>query len=229
MSSCSSAAASANSGVPGLERATCSDSSCAAVRWRGPPAWYGPYRKYCFEPPYVTGPGEPQVTCSTAYGVRGGCVNDGECGAGYTCQAGACRASSRVTGQPQVLRRLKPSHACAEGPLLIQEAGGGRSIVCPIPYENGSMPQCQNAFKNAWQCDRYAKTDRPKFYQCKSFESCFVYDAAFADGNVQPVSRRMDAECAGAAMAAQKKTAFACVTARPTPVPLPGTGLALGF
>jgi hypothetical protein len=192
-------------------------SSCAAVRWRGPPAWYSPYRRYCFEAPFVTAPGQSSAVCSAAYGALGGCVMDADCDAsqGEACTSGQCAPAPVVSGRPVVVQRMAPSPACPAGALAVREAGGALSQVCPLAYENGSMPQCQNAFKSVWQAERYRRTDQVRYKKAKEYEACFVYDAQFPNGLTHPVSVRMgSAKCAGAAVAAQRKTAFLCVTAQ---------------
>jgi hypothetical protein len=148
---------------------------------------------------------------------------DAECSnPGDVCRAGVCVSATQVTGQPVVVRTVPATADAPEGSLIVREASGAISNVRPIPYENGSMPQCRNAYKAAWQCGLRRYKSQEEYQKCREYEGCFIYDAMYANGLVQPISIRMTPECAAAGKAALVKTARQCISAQPSRLALRG-------
>lgn len=193
----------------------------------GPPGFTGPstpYGKKCFESPYVTvnastgaaSHHSQNIDCISTLSMRGPCYFDAECPNGG-CVDGSCGMSE--VKYPRIIRRLPDGAqdqkylACREGAVLIENVDGTRGAYCPIPYENGTMPACQQTMQHVWQCDKYRAAGRDAEYDmCKKAEQCFVYNAEFPDGTVHPVSVRMTPFCMDAARASLEQSATRCVT-----------------
>lgn len=204
------------------------NDACVSSKWCGPPSWSSPFRGMCFQPPYQTACSEPALNCLTTYATRGSCYFNAECAGNAQCINGSCasfksnvpRAIARVT--PQELEAYVQStmgntatinQAKCKEPLLMVEHNGKREVVCPLPYERGSMPQCKYALQRVWQCDRYQGINQDAFEQCNQFKDCFLYDIEFPGGQTHPVGVKMNNMCLGAADAALRETASRCSTA----------------
>lgn len=215
------------------------DSSCPTARWCGPPSWSSPFRRLCFQPPFETPCSEPSVNCISTYAARGGCLFDQEClptatGQPQRCVDGTC--SSYSSGNPRALSQvsyedflrlsgavasascapsaLPPTIAMCREPMLLVEHEGRRQVVCPIPYDPETMPQCKQCMRLGFGCGRYRDQNCPNafsdYQRCREFERCFKYDILFPNGQTQPVGVVMTNECLGAARALLRQCAALC-------------------
>jgi hypothetical protein len=191
-------------------------------------------RNICFDSPFATQCAASAVNCIQSYSTRGSCFFDSECRSN-TCLNGQCapfqpahaQAISRLSYQDYMkymaaatggdMKRI-PTADCKEGMVLAQMPDGNREVLCPIPYEPRSMPVCQQAYQNLWQCNQYkdsSKCGAADAYQtCRKMQDCFVYNMEYPDGTTAPVSVKMNNMCLGAAKAAVEQTASRCVTAQ---------------
>ncbi len=214
-------------------------SSCPGSQWCGPPGYTGlssPYafRKTCFQSPFVSQCANPALNCITTYASRGNCWFDIECNSGK-CLNGACAPADLDI--PQVVSSLSygdylkymkgvtggtmegvPKARCKEGMVLVRYKGETEPY-CPIPYEPGTMPVCQQTMQKLWQCGQYKDKSQPgaqKTYElCKQMENCFIYNVQYPDGKTHPVAVKMNSMCLGASAAAVQQSASRCSTCQP--------------
>jgi len=208
---------------------------CSNLRYCGVPNITSPYRRVCFQSPFVTACAKDNVSCINTYATRGSCYFDAECNSN-SCKNGQCAtfesSNPKVQGQMSHAEFLQfqASQAetqtplekqnstvdadivCKNSVLLVRHPNGQQESLCPVPIGQDVLPNCQYALKEVWQCDRYKEQDPKAYATCKSLEQCFVYDAAYPSGELQPVSVRMTAECLGATEAALQQAAMQCTT-----------------
>lgn len=189
-------------------------------------------RNICFQSPFATACASNAVNCIQTYATRGSCIYSAECRDGASCINGACapfapahaqaesalsyqdymKYMAAATGSTQKI----PTADCKEGMVMAKMPDGSRQVLCPLPYEPRSMPVCQQAFQNLWQCDQYKNNSKPgaqdAYQTCRAMQDCFVYNMEYPDGTTAPVSVKMNNMCLGAAKAAVEQTASRCVT-----------------
>lgn len=208
--------------------------ACGNLKYCGVPNFSSPYRRACFQPPFTTPCSQDNVNCMNTYGIRGSCYYDAACNSG-NCQNGQCAPfesrNAKVISQlsnADYQRYLSSTGNTSAGttavcsnPMLLVEMNdkhnkGKREVLCPVDIPQNTSLNCKYALQKVWQCDRYKDTgDRyayNAFSLCKDFEDCFVYDTAFPNGELQPVSVKMNNKCLGAAQAALRQSAMQCTS-----------------
>lgn len=213
-------------------------SSCSGARFCGVPGFTGfssPYRLTCFGSAFASSCSEPSLNCISTYRTRGNCYFDAECDSG-NCANGQCAPADlsfpRVVNSLSYNDYLKymngvtggsmagvPKAMCKQGMIMVQRDGKSEPY-CPIPNEPGTMPVCQQAYQQLWQCDQFKDKSQPgsqqAYEQCKRFQDCFAYNVEYPDGSMLPVAVKMNSECLGAAAAAVQQTASRCATCQPS-------------
>ena len=198
---------------------------CSSAKFCGPPSWSSPYRRICFQPPFQTSCSQPQTNCITTYSTRTGALYDAECasskaingqcasfGASYPQVTGSvsyddlAAYTAAATGKPADLSTMPK---CANGLQMVTKDGQSFP-ACPLPISPSMAPQCVDAFKTLWQCDRFKGVDEQKYRECKAMDDCFVYNAVYPNGTTAPIMVKANSPCYAAATAAMARAQSKC-------------------
>lgn len=193
------------------------------------------FRKYCFQPAFVTPCASNTVNCITGYAHRGGCYYGSECRSG-SCKNGMCM-SSFDNDNAKVINSLshndfvkyaasvnpgrRPDDQCAvnavckQGMVLANIGGGRKEVLCPLPNPVDSQPQYQQALMRVWQPDRFKDSDPEAYRVAKDLQSCFFQDVQYPNGTTAPVAVKMTPKCLAAAQAAIEQVAHIAGTCTP--------------
>ncbi len=191
------------------------------------------YRKYCFQPAFVTPCAATTVNCVTGYAARGGCYYGAECRSG-SCIGGKC-ASPFVNDNAKVINSMsygdfekyaratndgsycdnRTQAICKNGMVLADVGNGRREVLCPLPNPVHSQPQYQQALMRVWQPDRFKDRDPEAYKVARDLQQCFYQDVQYPNGTTAPVAVKMTPKCLAAAEAAIKQVAHLGTTCNP--------------
>ncbi len=188
-------------------------------RFRGPPGYATPYvSELCFEPAYVAPDGE-QVSFSNYARIHGP-VRCGQQTPNSQVAADrmtSAKPSSFYTHNMRVMARGPNNTVTAYDP-----ASGAQSQwqVLDLPLgPTGVNPQCTNALKTVWPCERFATIgDWQGYNTCQVQKQCFSYDLVAENGSLLPLAVRQSPECQAYASAALRQCASQCGQCVPSPM-----------
>ena len=195
-------------------------------------------RSSCFEPAYLNAQSEnapcgcpsgdngygSQLNCVPAYGHRGACYFDRECGPGQVCQSGFCqqgsafdnrnsiwrRENSRVVGYAPADFKAPNGQVCKTQPYVVVDETKKRKVVCPILTSQESQPQCNTCLNTVFDCERFKGRDPNKFQQCMQYQRMLHYNVVTPNGQLIPLAIEMEGEGMEVARVAMDKCAFVC-------------------